>query len=210
MTFKADGTAECDAPRLTDAVRLAGSDPSLPAPGRPGPTRTAASPPIRSVVLPCPPGPTGLPARLESHVALDLPRSYSLPGSATKFRSADHTTNQDTNQMDIQTERKDGTLIAKAEGRIDGVNARDFEEALKAAISDEDSTVVMDLEGLSYISSAGLRVILLIAKTLRKRNAELMLCSLSDPIREVFEISGFDKIIPVHASREQALAAAGN
>ena len=111
--------------------------------------------------------------------------------------------------MDIQTERKEGTLIAKAEGRIDGVNARDFEEALKAAISADDNTVVMDLEGLSYISSAGLRVILLIAKTLRKRNAKLMLCSLSDPIREVFEISGFDKIIPVHASREQAIAAAG-
>ena len=111
--------------------------------------------------------------------------------------------------MDIQTERDNGTLIANATGRIDGVNARDFEEALKAAISMDDNTVVMDLEGLSYISSAGLRVILLIAKTLRKRNAELMLCSLSDPIREVFEISGFDKIIPVHASREQALAAVG-
>ena len=111
--------------------------------------------------------------------------------------------------MDIQTERNNRTLIAKAEGRIDGVNARDFEEALKSAISADDNTVVMDLEGLSYISSAGLRVILLIAKTLRKRNAELMLCSLSDPIREVFEISGFDKIIPVHASREQALAAIG-
>ena len=112
--------------------------------------------------------------------------------------------------MDIKTERNDGTLIAKAEGRIDGVNARDFEEAMKAAINSDDSTVVIDLEGLSYISSAGLRVILLIAKTLRKRNAELSLCSLSDPIREVFEISGFDKIIPVHASREQALAAIGS
>ena len=112
--------------------------------------------------------------------------------------------------MDIKTERADGALIAKAEGRIDGVNARDFEEAMKAAISSEDSVVVIDLENLSYISSAGLRVILLIAKTLRKRNAELMLCSLSDPIREVFEISGFDKIIPVHQSREQALSTLGS
>ena len=111
--------------------------------------------------------------------------------------------------MEIQTERANGTLIAKAEGRIDGVNARDFEEALKAAIGTDDNAVVMDLEGLSYISSAGLRVILLIAKTLRKRDADLILCSLSDPIREVFEISGFDKIIPVHGSREQALAAVG-
>ena len=112
--------------------------------------------------------------------------------------------------MDIKTERDSGTLIAKPEGRIDGVNARDFEEAMKTTISADDTAVVLDLEGLSYISSAGLRVILLIAKTLRKRNAGLVLCSLSDPIREVFEISGFDKIIPVHASREQALATIGS
>jgi len=127
----------------------------------------------------------------------------------THAGEAEHTINQDTRAMDIKTERNNGTLIAKAEGRIDGVNARDFEEAMKAAISTDDSTVVIDLEGLSYISSAGLRVILLIAKTLRNRNAELVLCSLSAPIREVFEISGFDKIIPVHASREQALASIG-
>ena len=133
-----------------------------------------------------------------------------LSGVTLDDRDASHITNQDTSSMDIKTESSNGTLIAKAEGRIDGVNARDFEEAMKAAISSEYSTVIIDLEGLSYISSAGLRVILLIAKTLRKRNAELVLCSLSNPIREVFEISGFDKIIPVHASREQALASVGS
>ena len=142
-------------------------------------------------------------------VALDLRHGYYSHDQAPKRSGTNHDSNQDARQMEIQTERANGTLIAKAEGRIDGVNARDFEEALKAAISTDDSTVVMDLEGLSYISSAGLRVILLIAKTLRKRNADLILCSLSDPIREVFEISGFDKIIPVHASREQALASVG-
>ena len=142
-------------------------------------------------------------------VALVFGQGYAFHHSAPIVRARTTRPTQDTSQMDIQTERNNGTLIAKAEGRIDGVNARDFEEALKAAISADDDTVVMDLEGLSYISSAGLRVILLIAKTLRKRNAELVLCSLSDPIREVFEISGFDKIIPVHASREQALAAIG-
>ena len=78
---------------------------------------------------------------------------------------------------------------------------------MKAAISSDYSTVIIDLEGLSYISSAGLRVILLIAKTLRKRNAELRsLLALESDSGKSFEISGFDKIIPVHASREQALA----
>ncbi len=106
--------------------------------------------------------------------------------------------------MEIKTERKNGTLIAKVEGRVDSANAREFENALSAAISD-DSHVIIDFEGLSYISSSGLRVILLVAKTLRNRDVKFALCSLSDPIEEVFKISGFDKIIPIYGSQAEAL-----
>jgi anti-anti-sigma factor len=109
--------------------------------------------------------------------------------------------------MEVNTERENGTLIVKIEGRVDGANAREFEDALEAAIGEDDRAVIMDFEALSYISSAGLRVILLTARTLRERDKEFVVCSLSDPIREVFEISGFDKIIPVHVSRSEALAA---
>ena len=109
--------------------------------------------------------------------------------------------------MDIEMERQDGALIAKPEGRVDGINASDFEKALRDAIDEEGGPLIVDLENLTYISSAGLRAILLIAKLLAQRNAGFGLCSLSDPIREVFEISGFDKIVSIHASRSEALAA---
>lgn len=101
--------------------------------------------------------------------------------------------------MDIDVERKNGTLIAQVAGRVDSANAREFEQALSNAIGD-DSRVILDLGELSYISSSGLRVLLLVAKALRNKGAEFALCSLSDPIREVFEISGFDKIIPIYGS----------
>ena len=110
--------------------------------------------------------------------------------------------------MVINVERENGILIAQVAGRVDSANAPEFEKALSAAIS-EGCALVLDLKGLSYISSSGLRVLLLVAKTLRNRAAHLALCSLSGPIREVFEISGFDKIIPVHDSRAEALAAVG-
>ena len=87
------------------------------------------------------------------------------------------------------------------DGRIDGANAREFQTALDAAIDDNECAVVLDMERLSYISSAGLRVILLTAKALQGRNRKFAICALSESIREVFEISGFDKIIPIHASR---------
>ena len=97
-------------------------------------------------------------------------------------------------------------MIAKADGRVDGANALEFHEALEAAIGPDDQTMVLDFGGISYISSAGLRVVLLVAKTLQKQNAKMAVCSLSEPIREIFEISGFDKIIPVYPSRQEALA----
>ena len=111
--------------------------------------------------------------------------------------------------MKIGVERQEGTLIAKAEGRIDGYNASEFEQSVREAMEDGDRAVVMDLASLTYISSAGLRAILVIAKSLSQRDIKLGLCSLTAPIREVFEISGFDKVVALYDSRPDALAAVG-
>ncbi len=112
--------------------------------------------------------------------------------------------------MEISTEWQDGTLIANVGDRIDGTEAREFQETLAAEIDDDLKGMVLDFEQLNYISSAGLRVILLTARVLQRQGGKLAICSLSDSIREVFEISGFDKIIPVHASRAEAAAAVAN
>ena len=109
--------------------------------------------------------------------------------------------------MAIYAEREGDTLVIKADGRIDGANARAFQSDLEAAIEDTDRTVVLDFESLSYISSAGIRVILMTAKMLQRRDGVFALCSLSDPIREIFQISGFDKIISIHASVDEVISA---
>ncbi len=108
--------------------------------------------------------------------------------------------------MDVTTERQDGVLFARVDGRIDGSNAVEFEKAIKTAIEESDRAVIMDFEKLTYINSAGLRAILLTDKTLGNRNAKFALCSLSGRIREVFEMSGFDRIIAMYPSRVEALA----
>ena len=111
--------------------------------------------------------------------------------------------------MEVHAEREGGILITRAEGRVDGTNAREFEEALHAAIGEDDRLLIMDLQDLSYISSAGLRAFLMIAKKLQARGGKLVVCSLADTINEVFEISGFSRIIPTHASRSEAGAKHG-
>ncbi len=62
----------------------------------------------------------------------------------------------------------------------------------------------MDLEQLAYISSAGLRVVLMAAKRAKQSGGRLLLCGLSPAVRELFEISGFLKILEVCADRAAA------
>ena len=111
--------------------------------------------------------------------------------------------------MAIQAEREGDTLVAKAEGRIDGTNARQFQDDLDSVIEEGDRAVILNFQDLMYISSAGIRVVLMTAKTLQRREARFALCSLSEPVREIFEVSGFDKIIPIHSSQDEAISALG-
>ncbi|MYD04270.1 MAG: STAS domain-containing protein [Acidimicrobiia bacterium] len=107
--------------------------------------------------------------------------------------------------MDINTVRTGGVLVIKAEGRIDGSNSADFLGSIQAVIDDDDTGVVLDFGGIDYISSAGLRVILLLAKELRGTNTGFGICSLSSAVQEIFSISGFDQIITVSDTEEQAV-----
>ena len=109
--------------------------------------------------------------------------------------------------MEINAERDSGAVIARANGRIDSSNSREFHSALEAVVTDDDSAVVLNFENVAYISSAGMRVILITAKSLQSSGTKFALCSMDESIREVFKISGFDKIIPIHGSQSEALTA---
>ena len=111
--------------------------------------------------------------------------------------------------MEVTSQRTDGALVVSVEGRVDGANARKFQKAVENVIGDGDRAVVLDMEDLSYISSAGLRSVLLIAKGLQKRDSQFAVCSLQGPISEVFRIVGFDKIVNIHSSQSEAVAALG-
>ena len=108
--------------------------------------------------------------------------------------------------MDIQTDQHADVLIVKPLGRIDNVNADEFQRSLSAVIGDRQSAVIADLEGVSYMGSAGLRAILIVAKTLRERGAKFALCSMTPTITDLFRVSGFSQVMTVLDSRADALA----
>ncbi len=109
--------------------------------------------------------------------------------------------------MDINAKRDGTTVIARPAGRLDSFTAGEFQEAVEAAMEDTDRALILDFQDVPYISSAGLLVILVTARTLQGNGGALALCSLATPVREVFAISGFDAIIPIHTSCNDALAA---
>ena len=109
--------------------------------------------------------------------------------------------------MQVNWEENDGVAVARVGGRIDGANFAEFQRVLESGLDPDADNVLVDFEQVAFISSAGLRVVLMLGKQLRKRGAKIALCSLKNPIREIFSISGFDRIIPIHGSETQAIDA---
>lgn len=98
-------------------------------------------------------------------------------------------------------------MVVDAKGRIDAVTAPGFEKNLSDLITRGETTLLINLQGLEYISSAGLRVILAAAKKLKEKNGKLLIAGLRGSVRDVFQLSGFYSIFRVYESIEEALQA---
>ena len=109
--------------------------------------------------------------------------------------------------MQISEQIKEGALILSLQGRLDTNTSELFEERMMAIIDAGNNRLVVDLTDLDYVSSAGLRVLLMGAKRLKNEKGRLALCGLRDHIREVFEVSGFLEILTVVDDEDAALAA---
>lgn len=109
--------------------------------------------------------------------------------------------------MDLTSNNEQGVLTVRVTGRLDSTSASKFESGVNSLSSGSKTSVVVDMEKLEYISSAGLRAILLLTKAANANGSKLMLCALPSQVKEVFKISGFDKIIPIHGSKAEAISA---
>ncbi len=102
--------------------------------------------------------------------------------------------------MEVIEKRQHGISIVQLLGRLDSNTSPEFEEKLFGVIEDGEKSVIVDFEKLDYISSAGLRVLLKAAKELKRSQGKIVLCSMKDYIKEVFEIAGFVTLFPIVSS----------
>ncbi len=110
--------------------------------------------------------------------------------------------------MNVTDETRDGVLVLSPAGRIDTRTASDFEQAITTRTSGADAAnrIVMNFEGLDYINSTGMRVLLMLARKLAAGSGQLVLCGMKEHIFEVFRISGFNQILTITPTEEEALA----
>jgi anti-anti-sigma factor len=106
--------------------------------------------------------------------------------------------------MEISTEKGKNCVVVSVRGKVDAVTAPAFERGLADLIEKGETTLLLDLSALEYISSAGLRSILATAKQLKAKNGELLFSGLQGPVKEVFKISGFGSIFCIFDSTEDA------
>ena len=107
--------------------------------------------------------------------------------------------------VEISIARSNEVVIVGVEGRLDSTTSSRLEVELLALIAKAEHRLILDCSRLVYISSAGLRAVLLAAKRLRNAGGVLVLCSLNAAVRKVFDLAGFASIIPVRSSVTEAL-----
>lgn len=107
--------------------------------------------------------------------------------------------------MNISAKKATNALVVKVSGQMDAATALDFEKSISEFIAQGEKAFVINLSGLEFISSVGLRSILASAKRLKEKNGKLIFSELHGHVKEVFAISGFQGIFKIGDSDEECL-----
>ena len=112
--------------------------------------------------------------------------------------------------MDIGVEIRGNVIVVAVQGRIDHLNAAAFHDTLTPHLAEcraGGAGIVLDLAGLEYISSAGLRIFMIAAKQARARSGRIAVAQMQPLVQEIFEISHFHLVYEIFATTHDAVAA---
>ena len=111
--------------------------------------------------------------------------------------------------MDINHSKEGEITIVTVNGRLDAATAPVADKTIKKILKRDCLRMLFDFSTLDYLSSSGLKVILGAAKELRRKEGQIVLCSLSNLVKEIFEVSGLNSLIPITESVESGIEQLG-
>jgi anti-sigma B factor antagonist len=107
--------------------------------------------------------------------------------------------------MDIAEEHVANITIVEVKGPLNSNTAKKLGDRLSSLIEEGRTRLIIDLEHVSYISSVGLRVLMVADQLVEKANGKLALCKLSAETQALFELADFADLFEICSSREQGL-----
>ena len=99
--------------------------------------------------------------------------------------------------MKVEITQKDNSVMVVLEGRLDTVTSSEFEKQLSPYYSTEGTELILDCSAMEYISSAGLRVVLMAHKSITGKGGNFIIRNISKEVRSVFDMTGFSRIITI-------------
>ena len=110
--------------------------------------------------------------------------------------------------MKVSSRIRDGVMIVSVLGRVLLPRTDVVAAWIQTEIGDRwDGPVLLDFAHVTYINSAGLREVLLLAKRIAEHGGRFALCGLSAEVERAFSVVGFDRILDIHGSADEAVAA---
>jgi anti-sigma B factor antagonist len=108
--------------------------------------------------------------------------------------------------MEITELKNDSFIIIGISGRLDTSSYGQLEKVLTDHINQGNTRILVDCAEMDYVSSSGLRVLLMALKRISLVQGKFVICNLRENIREIFEISGFNSIFEIYPARDTAVA----
>lgn len=106
--------------------------------------------------------------------------------------------------MEISEKKLDNCTIVSIAGRLDTTNYGLLEKHLMDLIANQQDRIIVECGKMEYVSSSGLRILLMALKKITQTKGKFVLCGLQDNIREIFEISGFTNIFEIYPGLGEA------
>ena len=105
----------------------------------------------------------------------------------------------------ISETQKGDVIILRVKGKLDATLSPNIEKKAVDLISKEHTKLLLDLTDVSYVNSAGLRMLLSIKKQTKAAHGKFILCALKNEVMEIIKICGFDHVLEIAKTEEEAL-----
>lgn len=105
--------------------------------------------------------------------------------------------------MEADVEERGDVVIVRVHGRLDAASSPQLEKRISAIIDSGHFKLILNLEDVDYLSSAGMRLMLSASKKLKNLEGKLVVCSLNEEVMDVMKMAGFHQVIEIYSTEEE-------